>query len=323
MNVLARTKLGRVSATATASACSLESAGVGVGADADADAARSGLEVSLLLHLSDTHFGTEDGEVMEALADMALRERPQALVVTGDVTQHARPEEFAAAARFFARLAAREQLVVPGNHDLPPWDLLRRVVAPYSAFRQAFGEDLEPRLQSRDLWVAGLRTTRRWRHHEGTLSGAQVQQTADWFNSAPPQALRVVAMHHPVVVAAADDDDIADTDVLANAAFAIETWARAGVHLVLSGHTHQPCFVPLQHGDTGAGLPAASMWAVQAGTAVSRHLRGHKAHSVNLLRRLGTGGWRVEQWTHAAEARAFVMSDWLSVPTVAVAAFAT
>lgn len=310
MNVLARIELGRAPVTAAAWQTPR----------AAAQAPPPNTDISVLLHLSDTHFGSEDAAALEALVDLALRERPQALVATGDITQHARPEEFAAAARFFARLAARHQVVVPGNHDLPLWDLPRRLVAPYSAFRQAFGEDLEPRLQSSELWLAGLRTTRRWRHHEGTLSIAQVQQTAAWFASAPAHALRVVAMHHPVAAATAERDAADGTDVLPNAAFAVETWARAGVHLVLSGHTHQPCFLPLQPGPAGAGagLPAASMWALQAGTAVSRHLRGHKAHSVNLLRRVGAGGWRVEQWTHAAEARKFVMSDWLSVPAATV-----
>lgn len=312
MSALARTQLGR--AKVTARAWDADHAG--------AAAAQPGPDVALLLHLSDTHFGTEDAAALEALVDLALRERPQALVATGDITQHARPDEFAAAARFFARLAAHYQVVVPGNHDLPLWDLPRRLVAPYAAFREAFGEDLEPRLQSRDLWLAGLRTTRRWRHHQGTLSTAQVQQTAAWFAKAPAHALRVVAMHHPVAVAQ-ERQNTDSADLLPTAAFATRTWARAGVHLVLGGHTHQPCFLPLPHGAAGAGSPAASMWAVQAGTAVSRHLRGHKPHSVNLLRRVGAGGWRVEQWTHAAEAREFVMSDWLSVATDALAAQAT
>ena len=57
------------------------------------------------------------------------------------------------------------------------------------------------------------------------------------------------------------------------------------------------------------------MWAVQAGTAVSQHLRGHSSHSVNLLRRVGAAGWRREQRTHAPEAGEFVMCDWVTLPT--------
>ena len=188
------------------------------------DALHSQHDVSLLLHVSDMHFGAEDPPALEALLALALHHRPQAVVTTGDITQHAQPEEFAAAAQFFARLAARHPLVLPGNHDLPVADLPRRLVAPYSALRNAFGDELEPRLQSRSLWLAGLRTTRRWRHREGTLSAAQVVQTAQWLTTAPPAALRVVAMHHPLAVAPGHDGGD-EPDVLRNADFAIDTWA--------------------------------------------------------------------------------------------------
>ena len=274
-------------------------------------------DVSVLLHVSDMHFGAEDEPALEALVKLAQRERPQALVATGDITQNAKPEEFAAAERFFGRLVVPHHLIVPGSHDLPAWYLLRRLVAPYAAFRDAFGDQLEPRLQSHSVWVAGLRTTRRWRHREGTLSEAQVLQTAQWLAKAPPGVLRVVAMHHPVAVAP-ELDDGDGPDALNNADFAVDTWARAGVHVVLSGHTHLPCFLRLNSSPTGAPGCAMPMWGVQAGTAVSQHLRGqqpHSPHSLNLLRRVAATGWRMEQWTYAVESGEFVMSDWLSLPT--------
>lgn len=270
--------------------------------------------VSLLLHLSDTHFGAENAQVLEDLVALVLQERPQAVVATGDITEHAKAAEFAAAARFFSRLAAHHQIVVPGNHDLPLWDVLRRLFAPYAEFRQAFGDDLEPCLQTRDIWVAGLCSTRRWRHHAGTLSNAQVRRSAQWLSMAPAGALRVVALHHPVAAGPCKgqaSSDAAAPDVLHNAAFAVDAWSRAGVHLVLGGHTHRPGFLAL-HGSAERATP---MWAVQAGTAVSRHLRGPQSQAVNLLRRVGAGGWRVEQWVHSDKAphSAFVLKDWVSI----------
>ena len=299
------------------------------------DEAGTGDRVSVLLHLSDTHFGAEDAQVLEDLVSLVLRERPQAVVATGDITEHAKPAEFEAAARFFSRLAARHQLVVPGNHDLPLWDLPRRLVAPYARFRETFGDDLEPRLQTQDIWVAGLCSTRRWRQHEGTLSDAQVLRSADWLSTAPAAALRVVALHHPVSAGPAKGnvadhranhranhraDPVAGPDVLHNAAFAVDAWSRAGVHLVLGGHTHRPGFLALHT----AGEGSTPMWAVQAGTAVSRHLRGPQSQAVNLLRQVGAGGWRVEQWVHqsasAARPSAFMLHDWVSIPAAGTSA---
>ena len=287
------------------------------------DEAGTGDRVSLLLHLSDTHFGAEDAHVLEDLVALVLKERPQAVVATGDITEHAKPAEFESAVRFFSRLAARHQLVVPGNHDLPLWDLPRRLVAPYAAFRQAFGDDLEPRLQTRDIWVAGICSTRRWRHHEGTLSDAQVLRSAEWLSTAPAGTLRVVALHHPVAAGQSahhSADAVANADVLHNAAFAVDAWCRAGVHLVLGGHTHRPGFLAL-HAVAERSTP---MWAVQAGTAVSRHLRGPQPQAVNLLRHVGTTGWRLEQWVHqpedAAGRSAFVLQDWVSIVAAAAPA---
>ncbi len=274
--------------------------------------------LSVLLHLSDTHFGAENRQVLEDLVALVLQERPQAVVATGDITENAKPAEFAAAARFFSRLATRHQLVVPGNHDLPLWDLPRRMVAPYAAFRETFGDELEPRLQTRDVWVAGLCSTRRWRHHEGTLSDAQVLRSAQWLAKAPPGTLRVVALHHPVTAGLATGPGISHSampDMLQNGAFAVDAWSRAGVHLVLGGHTHRPGFQALTHpADVAQSSP---LWAAQAGTAGSHYLRGQRSQSVNLLRSIGANGWRVEQWTHATDNSAFVLTDWLSIAAAA------
>ena len=66
--------------------------------------------------------------------------------------------------------------------------------------------------------------------------------------------------------------------------------------------------------------PANPRWAVLAGTATSKDLRGHRSQTVNLLRRVGATGWGVERWTHIPKAREFFMTDWLSMPTAAIVA---
>ena len=53
--------------------------------------------MSVLLHLSDTHFGTERTEVMLALQRMVGAQRPDVLVVSGDITQRATNAQFARA----------------------------------------------------------------------------------------------------------------------------------------------------------------------------------------------------------------------------------
>ena len=114
--------------------------------------------MSLVLHLSDTHFGTERSEVSEALLRLALEVRPDVAILSGDITQRARREQFAAARRFLETLAAPVKLVIPGNHDIPLFNLAARLFNPYGNYRRAFGYELEPQFSSKDLLVIGVNT---------------------------------------------------------------------------------------------------------------------------------------------------------------------
>lgn len=46
--------------------------------------------MSVLLQISDTHFGTEQPPVVEALVALATQQRPEIVVLSGDITQRAR-----------------------------------------------------------------------------------------------------------------------------------------------------------------------------------------------------------------------------------------
>jgi len=58
--------------------------------------------MSVVLQISDPHFGTEQPPVVEALAALARQQRPDLLVLSGDITQRARPAQFQAARTFMA-----------------------------------------------------------------------------------------------------------------------------------------------------------------------------------------------------------------------------
>jgi hypothetical protein len=158
--------------------------------------------MSLLLQI----FGTERPRVAEALRAFAEAVAPDLIVVSGDVTQRARPAEFAAAADFLARLPACPRLVVPGNHDLPLFDLWSRLWAPHGGFRRCFGDERMPVLTLPGLLVVGVDSTRRWRHKQGALASAQIEAVSRRLRRARPGQLRVVVVHHPLDVADAADE---------------------------------------------------------------------------------------------------------------------
>jgi 3',5'-cyclic AMP phosphodiesterase CpdA len=252
--------------------------------------------MSILLQISDMHFGTEQAPVVEALATLARQQQPDVLVLSGDITQRARPAQFRAARAFADRLGA-QVLAVPGNHDIPLLDLWTRVRSPYGRYVFAFGADLEPVHRSHDLMVVCVNTTRPWRHKHGEVSALQIDRVARLLEGADAAQLRVVVVHQPVAVTRAEDLP----NRLHGHAAALERWAAAGADFVMGGHIHLPYVIAQQ------GL-ARPLWAVQAGTAISSRVREGVPNSVNLLRwgkDSAPGHCLIEQWDFSANKGAF------------------
>jgi len=257
--------------------------------------------VTLLLQLSDPHFGTERPAVAMALRALVRSQRPQVLLMSGDITQRATAAQFAAARAFVDSLAVPVCLAIPGNHDIPLFDLASRLLRPYARYARAFGTQLEPQFENPDLLVLALNTTRRWRHVDGELSAAQIERVASRFEATPSGQWRVVVVHQPIAVPSAEHAH----DLLHGHQAALRRWAAAGADLVVGGHIHLPYVLALPE-----GRAARPLWAVQAGTALSHRVRAGTGNSVNLIHLQGAadGAARqgcVERWDHQPAAQRF------------------
>ena len=122
--------------------------------------------MTVLLHISDTHFGTEEAPIVAAVQQLVRDQQPDAVILSGDITQRARSAQFAAAKAFCDSLQVRHLLTLPGNHDIPLYNLAARVFAPYAGYMAAFGRELEPELDLGDVLILGVNTTRPERHKE-------------------------------------------------------------------------------------------------------------------------------------------------------------
>ena len=162
-----------------------------------------GRRMTLLLQLSDTHFGTERPLVVDALVRLVQAQRPDVLVISGDITQRGTAAQYAAARHFVDRLGVPRVLAIPGNHDIPLFNLPARLLMPYARHRRHFGQDLEPYADLPDLLLLSVNTTRWWRHVDGTVSRRQVERVAAQLQRAGPHQVRVVVTHQPVSVHAA------------------------------------------------------------------------------------------------------------------------
>lgn len=252
----------------------------------------------VLLHLSDTHFGTERPAVVRGLLQLAAGLRPDLLVLSGDVTQRARTVEFRAARSFCDTLPAVPCLAIPGNHDIPLLNLAGRLLHPYRGWSAVFGPVLEPVLDRPDALVLGVNTTRPWRHKHGAVSADQVARVAERLRRARPGQLRIVVTHQPAAVVRTVDVP----DRLRGGPQALLAWAAAGADVVLGGHIHRPSVMRLD-----APRP---LWCVQAGTAVSARVREGTGNSINQLVWADEGGMRpaaceLTRWDWSETAGAF------------------
>ena len=232
--------------------------------------------MSILLHISDTHFGTEKPLVVAALESLVRERRPDVLVFSGDITQRARAGQFAAARRMCEAFGIEHMLALPGNHDIPLFNVVARMLRPYGNYLEAFGPRLEPTLDTDDFMVVGVNTTRPSRHKNGEVSVEQVHRVAKQLQGARPGQLRIVVTHQPASVYRAQDEH----DRLRGAEHALQDWSRAGADLVLGGHIHLPYVLDLRARPQPTPRP---MWCIQAGTAVSTRVRHGTCNSVNLI----------------------------------------
>ncbi len=232
--------------------------------------------MTTLLHLSDPHFGTEQPQVMDALLRLARARRPALAVLSGDITQRARPAQFLAARRFCDALAVQPLLALPGNHDIALFNLGKRLLRPYGDYLAQFGPRLDPAIDDDGWLVIGVNTTRASRHKNGEVSAQQVARVAGRLAQARPGQLRIVVTHQPADVLREEDRH----DRLRGAETALQAWSAAGADLVLGGHIHLPFVLDLAARPQPTPRP---MWCVQAGTAVSDRVRHGTCNSVNLI----------------------------------------
>lgn len=234
----------------------------------------------IVLHLSDIHFGKPHRpEVLQAALDLLEAVQPSAVVVSGDLTQRAKPRECRAARHFVASLAPFPVAVIPGNHDVPLYRVWERLLAPYRNYRRHIGYPLDLVLDVPNKDKAGIAGTRfvalnstspRAAIVNGRLSSRQFRFAGRSFRASPPGWCRVLALHHNLLAPA---DGESGPPPLRGAARVLERLEDWGVDMVLSGHIHRAWTGLYPVPDTGAGS-GFRVPLVHAGTTSSNRGRG-------------------------------------------------
>jgi len=227
-----------------------------------------------IVHLSDLHFGRVDQQLLAPLQQLAVKLKPDVLVVSGDLTQRARTEEFKAARAWLDTLPG-PQIVVPGNHDIPLYNVASRFLTPLRKYTRYVTLDLAPEYVDDEIAVLGINTARSLTFKDGRVNHEQIAQMRQRMQSVGPDHTRIIVTHHPFDLPEHMDED----DLVDRAPMAMRAFAECGVDLLLAGHMHA------SHAGNSADRYEISGYAalvVQAGTATSTRGRG-EANSFNVL----------------------------------------
>ncbi len=220
-----------------------------------------------IIHLSDLHFGTEDLRVVTMLEETINSLQPGLVIASGDFTQRAKNREFIHAKDFLSRLNA-PAFCVPGNHDLPPVDLMQRFTQPYKRYRRFICDTLEPSWQNEEVVVGGFNSARRmlphWNWANGAISDEQRQKMRDLYDPGE-QRWTICTFHHPVHKV---DDMPLDVTVFGKKR-TMQIIQDLKIDLVLTGHVHHASL-------TTKGDDMHQTVYLSASTALSSRLRGQE-----------------------------------------------
>lgn len=250
-----------------------------------------------IVHISDLHFPLVDPHVISTLANTINGLAPDLVVISGDLTQRARRSQFKKAAAFFDALTPT-RLVVPGNHDVPMFNIPMRLLMPFWEYRRYISENLEPVFEDSEMMVVGLNSVRTVLFSdEGRLNITQADRGAERISRAADGVIKIIVTHHPFDVPQGEPQD----KMIGRSRMAMERLAHVGTDIFLAGHLH------VSHvGGTATRYKIAghSALLVQAGTMSTRE-RG-EPNTFNVIRIVNSEHVTIDRLAWNAAASSFL-----------------
>jgi 3',5'-cyclic AMP phosphodiesterase CpdA len=233
-----------------------------------------------IAHLSDVHFGRNDPKVVDGVNAWLEAQQPDLVIVSGDFTQRARIEQFRQASAWLNRLRAAGWpiLAVPGNHDVPLYDVFTRFAAPLHRYKKYISNDLCPWFENDEVAVLGINTARSLTFKDGRINREQMALIRERFAAVPANRTKILVTHHPLYAMPIGEGGELN-EAVGRHADAVKAVCEAGVNIALAGHFHRTYAEAARKMVKNAG----GALVIQAGTATSTRLRNNELQSFNWI----------------------------------------
>lgn len=218
-----------------------------------------------IVHISDLHFGTVERKIADAIIADINTLKPDLVVVSGDLTQRARKGQFRAAKEFLDKLNSKK-IIIPGNHDIPLFNLFMRFLFPLTNYKNIISQDISPFYQDETMAVLGINSARSLTWKSGRISMEQIDYMKEKLCTIDNKIFKIIVTHHPFIPPPGEPG----IRLVGRSAKAIHIMDKCSIDLLLAGHLHQG-----YSGDVRPFYPSenSSIISAQAGTAISKRIR--------------------------------------------------
>jgi Icc protein len=212
----------------------------------------------LIVQISDVHCGPMfNQEIFRTATKEINTMSPDAVVVTGDLTEDGIQSEFKQAAKELKRLKAKKVIYVSGNHDYR--------ATGYLLFKQYFPFNQITQIDDTVIIVLSSARPDRDDGEVGHRQNLWLENTLKKHRNHT----KIVAIHHHIIPV---PDTGADQITIIDAGDVLRSLTKSETNLVLCGHRHRPWKWQIEN-----------MQVVHAGSVSCEKLRGFFCNSYNVI----------------------------------------
>jgi len=212
-----------------------------------------------LVQISDIHIGSLfRQEIFDLVVEETNEIDPDAIIISGDLTDDGLLFQFEQARREIARFNCQNKIIIAGNHDYRHTG--------YLIFKKLFPSRLVYEFDDAVILTLG---TARPDRDEGEVGYRQNQWLEKNTNGLAQKKVKIVTMHHHLI---GIPDTGTDKIIILDAGDTLRSCLHSKVNLVLCGHKHRPWLWKL-----------GPLSIAYAGTASSSRFRGFFENSYNII----------------------------------------